>query len=71
MSDYPSLPFIIFSLVFLLCWVVLITFRPPFVRFVEPGHMKPTAYSPADPTKAFSFSFVVAILAVLALWICG
>lgn len=71
MNGYPSLPFVLFSLVFLLCWVILVSFRPPFIRVVSYGYTKPTAHAVADPGKAFSFSFIVAVLALLAIWLCG
>lgn len=60
-----------FIVFFTLLWVIFFTFRPSFVRIVEPGETKPAPNAPADPARAFVAALVIALLIVVIVWMFG
>lgn len=47
-------------------WIILVSYRPTWVRHVECGECKPKCDAPADPQKAFVWALVITlVLAIL------
>ncbi|CAH6418695.1 Hypothetical protein POVN_LOCUS414 [uncultured virus] len=57
-----------FILIFSFIWIILFSFRPTFVRYVERGETVAAADARADPARCFVAALIISLLLVVIVW---
>jgi hypothetical protein len=60
--------FILFIIIFCLIWIILFTFKPKIVRYIEKGEVAPLDNALADPARCFVGSLIISLVIILILW---
>ena len=60
--------FILFIVLFTVIWIILFTFKPKIVKFIEKGEISALDDAIADPARCFVGSLIISLIIILILW---
>ena len=69
-TDYIAVLGILFLIFFCFIWIILFSFRPIKVRYIEEGEIEPRENSKADPARCFVGSLIFSIVIIIIIWMC-
>lgn len=67
-EDSGASLFLFFLIMVSIIWIILFTFRPSIVQYIERGEIKPLENAESDPARCFVGSLIISLIIIFIVW---